>query len=415
MLKFALHNLKTKWLKTLLSCIAMVLCTTIALTSYNTLVQVRQGIVATAGFYDTIVGPSGSPLSLVLANMFYAESPKDTMDYTVYQQLKESPLVGEAFPFAGGDSYRSAKIIGTIPDYLARYPLTEGAMMTRPGDVVVGCNLAHSGALALGDRFVGMHGLADTGHLHDNLEYTVVGILGKTNTAADNVIFTPIESVWLVHSHPEDTHQHDQQPEPHGEEAHLYNPEDEPDDHHEVPATGAVTAVLVKSKNLAAHSRLVATFSAVPGVQVASPTVVLRQLLSSLSLGQDILYLLAGVIVLMAVLVVYVTTAASVQDSRRDIQIMRLVGIRRSTIIKMLLLQTLLVTLAGLLLAGGATVGLLALINATTSNSFGIIIDPLRHYAGELGLLGGILLLNLMAALLSILPLYRRDPLEEAQ
>lgn len=392
MLKFALRNLKTKWLKALLSGIAITLCTVIALTSYNTLAQVRQGVIATAGYYDTIVGPAGSPLSLVLSNMFYAESPKDTIDYEIYQQLAAHPLVKEAYPFAGGDSYRSTKIIGTSAAYLARYPLAGGTMMAKPGEVVLGYNVARSGALALGSQFIGMHGTLELGHQHEHFAYTVVGTLAKTNTAADNVIFTPIESVWLVHDHDED-----------GDHGETEQP------------TGAVTAVLVRSKNFAAQNQLANAFASVPGVQVASPTVVLRELLDNLSFGQEIIYLLAGVIVMMAILVVYVTTTASVQDSRHDIQIMRLVGIPRSTIVKVLLLQTLLITLAGLLVAGGITVGLLGLINATTSNSFGIVIDPLRHYPGEFALVGGILLLSLLAALLSILPLYRRDPLEEAQ
>ncbi len=197
MLRFALKNLRTKLTRAVLASIAIILCATIALVSYNTASQVQDGVIATAGFYDTIVGPEGSPLQLALATVFFVENPLGTISYEHYEKLRNNPEVREIYPFATGDFYRTARIIGTVPTYLERYELQEGQLFAQPGEAVIGYNIARAGLLRLGDVFVGAHGFAANGHIQDDFEYRVVGVLAKTRTAADNVIFTAIESVCL--------------------------------------------------------------------------------------------------------------------------------------------------------------------------------------------------------------------------
>ncbi len=403
MLKFALKNLKTKFTRTVLASIAVILCTVIALISYNTANQVEDGVISTAGFYDTIVGPEGSPLQLALSSMFYVENPLGTISYEHYENLRNNPVVKEIYPIASGDSYRTARIIGTVPEYLARYQLKSGRMFSEPGEVVLGYNIAKSRVLQIGDEFVGVHGFAESGHVHDDFEYKVVGLLAKTGTAADNVIYTPIESVWLVHGG------HDQEDEEVGHEAegeaHDHGHEDE-------KVTGDIVSMIIRTESLAAHSRLVSEYKNIPGVQAINPASVLRELLGNLTMGRDILYVLAAIIVFMTAVVIYVTTASFIEDSKKDILVMRLVGIKRKTILSLFVLQTAFISALSIAVSFLISRAALFVINQFTVQSLGIVIDGAKLYPGEFGILLSVFVIIIISALISIIPAYRHDPLE---
>ncbi|MBS4024018.1 MAG: FtsX-like permease family protein [Dethiobacter sp.] len=397
MLKFALKNLKTKLTRTILASIAVILCTTIALISFNTANQVQDGVISTAGFYDTIVGPEGSPLQLALSSMFYVENPLGTISYEHYENLKNNPSVKEVYPIASGDSYHGARIIGTVPEYLERYQLKSGRMFSEPGEAVLGYNVARSGVLQIGDEFVGVHGLAESGHVHADFKYSVAGGLAKTGTAADNVIYTPIESVWLVHGG------HD-----HEGEAH-----DDEHEHEDGKITGDIVSIIIKTESLAAHTRLVAEYKKIPGIQAVNPASVLRELLGNLTMGRDILYVLAAIIVFMSAVVIYVTTASFVEDSKKDILVMRLVGIKRKTILSLFVLQTLFISAFSIVISFIISCVALFVINRFTAQSFGLVIDGAKHYPGEFLILLAVFLIIVVSALISIIPAYRHDPLEE--
>ncbi len=425
LLNFALKNLRTKLTRAVLASLAIILCATIALVSYNTAKQVQDGVISTAGFYDTIVGPEGSPLQLALATMFFVENPLGTIPYEHYEKLRHNPAVREIYPFAAGDFYRTTRIIGTVPAYLQRYELQEGRIFAQPGEAVIGYQVARSGILRLDDVFVGAHGFAVNGHIHDDFEYRVVGVLAKSRTAADNVIFTPIESVWLVHA--DHDHEHADHDHEHGhEDTHDYvhgQPEGgsgegssrQDGDMHGQEAgelKGDLVSIMLRTESLAAHARLVAAYREIPGVQAINPASVLRELLVNLTLGRDILYALAAIIMFMAAIVIYVTTASFVEDSKKDLLIMRLVGIKRKTIVPLFVLQT--VFLAAVSMAVSFFLSFLALllINRFTAANFGLVIDGAKRYPAEMLILLVIFVIIVVSSLVSIFPVYRHDPLE---
>jgi putative ABC transport system permease protein len=406
-LKFALKNLRTKLTRTVLASIAVILCATIALISYNTANQVQDGVISTAGFYDTIVGPDGSPLQLALSSMFYIENPLGTIPYEYYENLKNNPSVKEVYPIASGDSYRTARIIGTVPEYLERYQLKSGRMFSAPGEAVIGYSIAQSRVLKIDDEFIGAHGLADSGHVHEDFKYKVVGVLTKTGTAVDNVIYTPIESVWLVHGghdYEDEEHEHDAE-----EEAH--DPEYE-HEHEDEKVTGDVVSIIIRTDSLAAHTKLVSEYKNIPGVQAINPASVLRELLGNLTMGRDILYVLAAIIVFIAAVVIYVTMTSFVEDSKKDILVMRLVGIKRKTILSLFVLQTAFIAAFSIAISFIISCVALFVINRFTAQSFGIVIDGAKHYPGELMILLSVFIIIIISALISIIPAYRHDPLE---
>jgi putative ABC transport system permease protein len=372
--------------------------------------QVEDGVINTAGYYDTIIGCEGSPLELTLSTLFYTNYKVSTIPYEYYERYSIDKSVKEIYPFASGDSYRNAKIVGTVPEYLNNFVLKEGKVFTNVKEAVVGEKVSRDSTLKVGDTFTGTHGSIEGGHAHEEFLYTVTGILKKTGKSTDNVIFTLIDSVWAVHEYGEDEHA-EESAEHSNEKRESHSEgvwEDEEHEHHK----GELTAILLRTDNLSSHTRIVNELKKEAGVQAINPATELRKLLDSMSLGRDILYIMAVFMILMAVIIIYVTTMAAVADSKQDIILMRLIGISRKTISFILVIQTLIVSVVSAVLAYGANFLLLYLINGFSSGNFGIVIDPLKHYPGEGGIILLILVLNILATTISLIPLYRQDPLE---
>ena len=61
--------------------------------------------------------------------------------------------------------------------------------------------------LKIGDEFICSHGLGDYGESHEDSVFKVVGILESSNSVADQLILTSLESVWDIHKE----HDHDEE------------------------------------------------------------------------------------------------------------------------------------------------------------------------------------------------------------
>ncbi len=180
---------------------------------------------------DLVVGAKGSPLQLILSSVLHADAPTGNIPLEEAGKIAKHPLVEKTIPIALGDNFKGFRIVGTIPEYTELYhaQMFQGMMFSRPLDVVVGANVAAQTGLTLSDNFTGVHGFMHVGHSHDEFKYTVTGILKPTGTIIDDLILTPIESVWLVHS---DGHHHGD--EEHGHDhSHNYESQDHDHDHSE--------------------------------------------------------------------------------------------------------------------------------------------------------------------------------------
>ena len=201
MFKFALKNMAIKKAKILLIVLSIVISASVAILAYNISEQVDDGFKTTASYYDTIIGPSGSSTQLAMNTMFFTDKPLGTISYEYVEQLKKDTRVNAVVPFTMGDSYNASKIVGTTPTFLAEKELYDGEMFNDKFEAVVGYEVANKYGLSIGDKLVTSHGLSEGGHSHESNPLIVVGILDKTKTSYDNVIFTAVETVWATHEH----------------------------------------------------------------------------------------------------------------------------------------------------------------------------------------------------------------------
>ena len=394
MLKFALKNMLVKRGRLILVAVSILISSCVGLLSYNVSRQVSDGIVSTAGYYDMIIGPAGSSTQLAMNTMFFTDKPLGTLPYSTVEELEKSGLTNSVVPFTMGDSFNSARIVGTTPAFLSGKNLKDGTMFEGVYEAVLGSEVASKYNLKVGDSIVTSHGLAESGTEHAASPLTVTGILKKTDTNYDNTVFTSYKTVWAIHS----TEDHGEEHEEDGEEAEAHE--------------GEVCAILVKTRGFNEYYRLTAAYSENAKLLVINPATVLREVLSSVDTSTKIVYILCAVILVMNLLVISVITLLNLLDSRKEIALMRMIGISMRRVGLLYLIQNsilgLVSTLLSLLLAHLS----LGLMNGYTA-SMGIVLASRRVYGAELLIALAVFIISVLPTAVSIASMSRRDVIEK--
>lgn len=394
MFTFSIKNLLTRKSKFLMTTIAIIISTLIIMFSFNVAGQINDGIVSTASYYDLVVGAPGSSTDLVMSTMFFTGTASDTIDGEVYEELVHNRDVREAVPFATGDNYKGSLIVGTEKSFLSTKNLKEGKYFEEAFEIVLGSNVAKENNLSVGDKVVGSHGIAESAHSHENKPYTVVGILEKTHTAYDNTLFTKVDSVWKTHSEHENEEASDEFVEEHEE--------------HENYEEQKYTAILVKTSNPSIALNLMSELNKKGGVVAVNPSTVLRDLLSNIDLVKNIVYILCAVIGVMSFVIIYMINLMMMQDVKKDVLLMRLLGLQRKNITGIILIQNILVSIVGVCIAFVFTRLSLMLVNNITA-AVGIVMNYSKIYAGEYLIMGIVVVVSLIPTLVSLVKMFERS------
>lgn len=392
MFKFAFKNMAIKKAKIILVVVSIVISACVGLLAYNVAQQVDSGFKTTAGYYDMIIGPSGSSTQLAMNTMFFTEKPLGTISYDYVEKLEKDMRVNKVVPFTMGDSYNAAKIVGTTADFLEGKTVAQGDMFSEKFQCVVGAGVAEKYSLTVGSQLITSHGLTGEGHAHESNPLAVVGILKETKTAYDNVIFTPIETVWATHDHSEENHDE------HEEENH---------EHH-----GDVCAILVKSKSFNAYSQLSAEYGENSKLLVINPSEVLREVLENVDMSTTIVYILCIIILIMNIFIISVITLLNMYDSKKEIALMRLIGIGMNKINLVYIIQNGIIGLISTILAFAASRLCLVLMGGYVS-SMGIVLDTAKIYPVELMIMAVVFVISVLPTVICTVNMSKKDGISQ--
>lgn len=392
MFKFAFKNMAIKKAKIILVVISIVISACVGLLAYNVAQQVDSGFKTTAGYYDIIIGPSGSSTQLAMNTMFFTEKPLGTISYDYVEKLEKDMRVNKVVPFTMGDSYNAAKIVGTTADFLDGKDIKDGTMFTEKFQCVIGAAVAEKYSLTVGSQLITSHGLTGEGHAHESNPLAVVGILKETKTAYDNVIFTPIETVWATHNHSEENHDE------HEEKNHEHY--------------GDVCAILVKSKSFNAYSQLSAEYGENSKLLVINPSEVLREVLENVDMSTTIVYILCIIILIMNIFIISVITLLNMYDSKKEIALMRLIGIGMNKINLVYIIQNGIIGLISTILAFAASRLCLVLMGGYVS-SMGIVLDTAKIYPVELMIMAVVFVISVLPTVICTVNMSKKDGISQ--
>ncbi|MFU8837993.1 MAG: FtsX-like permease family protein [Thiohalomonadaceae bacterium] len=390
--------------------------------------QLQDRLSRDAQGIDLVLGAKGSPLQIILANLYHLDVPTGNIPLHEAMQLSRDPLVARAIPIALGDNYRGYRIVGSSHDYPRHYAagVTEGRLWRRPMEVVIGHEVARSTGLKVGDHFDGTHGLSKGGELHGDQKYKVVGILHRNTSVIDRLVLTSVESVWAVH----EEHDHNHAAERHDDEVvshnHDYHGHGHADAHHPAPdeaATGhhdglslqeatpdrQITAVLIQYRSPLAAALLPRQINARGQLQAAVPAVELSRLLQLLGIGMDTLRLFGLLLILSAGLSMFIALYNNLRERQYDLAVLRSLGASRLRLMNLVLLEGVILAVLGTLLglAGGHLAA--ELIGQWLPQAQQLDLRGFIWLQAEWGLLLFALLLGLLAALIPAISAYRSD------
>ena len=398
MLKFALKNMAIKRAKIILIVLSIVISAAVGILAYNVSAQVEDGIIATTAYYDTIIGPSGSATDLAMNTMFFTGTITDTIDYDYYLELKKDTRVNMAVPFAMGDNYNGAKIIGTTPDFLHSHNVKTGEMFANPMEVVVGYEVARANNLSIGSKIVSSHGVSETGHAHDASPMIVVGILEKTNTAYDNVVFTQLETLWSIHDHGEEEY---------AEGEHVEGEEHEEHEH------GQICAILLKCKSPGYIDAIQSKYKSEPSLLVITPMAVMREVLANIDTSVYIIYILCLIILIMNICIISVITLLNMYDSKKEIALMRLIGIGMNKINTLYIIQNGFIGLISTALAFGMSRLCLLAVRGYVS-TMGIVLNVTQVYPLEWAIMAVVAVISVLPTVICTMNMSKKDGIAES-
>jgi putative ABC transport system permease protein len=345
---------------------------------------------------DLVVGAKGSPMQLILSGVFHIDVPPGNVSLKAVLELEKHPLVAQVIPLSLGDSFQGFRIVGSSHDYITHYraQLAQGKLWTQPMQVVLGAIAARKLGMAVGQTFVGSHGLAAGGHAHGENFYTVVGVLAPSGSVLDRLILTDSASVWQVHE--------EHGPDDEDEKAHLLEQRE-------------VTLALLRYKTPLAAMSFPRYINSQTGMQAAAPALEITRMLSMLGLGTDVLRAFAGVLLLTAGLSVFIALWSAVRERRGDLALLRMLGAPPFKLAALLLLEALwlglLAAALGLLAGQGMAAALGWLLRLDNSLLVGGMVWPPTLWLVPALALG----VSTLAALLPALGAYRVSVLELLQ
>jgi putative ABC transport system permease protein len=342
---------------------------------------------------DMVVGAKGSPLQLILSSIYQIDAPTGNISYSEAKVLSKNPYIKKAIPISMGDSYLGYRIVGTDSSYLSHYQavIAKGHFFKQAKECVIGSEIATKLGLKLGDEFASAHGLDNEGEKHKEDHYKVVGILAYNNSVVDQLIITPLESIWEVHEHD-------------NKGSNTLSLIDESIDNEQ---DKQITSLLVKFRNPMGLMTIPRNINANTTMQAALPAIEINRLFALLGVGIDALKWIAMLIILVSALSVFVTLFNSLKERKYELALMLTMGGTRFRMFTMLLLEGLYIGILGYilgLLLG--KIGLLAMSKAAEQN-FHYSFDSNFIGQDEILILIGCLLISLLAAAIPSIGIYR--------
>ncbi len=372
--------------------------------------------------YHLIVGAKGGKLQLVFNTVYHLDQAINTIPESYYKEFTEGKYASQvevAIPICLGDNYEGFRIVGTTPEMFTtlaygyhddgsekRYEFATGENFKHENyfECVVGSVAAANTGLKVGDRIEATHGTSTklddkNKKVHTEHPFTVVGILEPTGTPNDRGIFVNMEGFLLAH---------ETAPTADGQGRLL-------------KVTGEkriITAFYVKVRGYggveatsASSARDLAKI--VNGDSVAQAISPIREIEMFFDkLIKPLQYLLLGLsalIVVVAGMGVMVSIYNSMSDRRREIAVMRALGAGRSTVMSVVLLESILLSVGGGL--GGILLGhaLIGILNPFIVANTGVLIEFWRISPYELIIIPILIVLATLVGYLPAISAYRTD------
>lgn len=371
----------------------------------------RDAFARTISGTDLIVGARGGPVQLLLYSVFHMGDATNNMSWQSLQQIATWPQVDWVVPISLGDSHQGFRVVGTTSAFFERYRYGEDeAIVFASGrafsaapegifEAVVGAEVAARLGYAEGRKIVLSHGSGGGLSFADHADkpFTIAGVLKRTGTPVDRSVLVSLEGIEAIHVDwqagapipgvriaPEQVRKFDLSPK-------------------------TVTAAMIGLKNRVTVFRVqrqINTFAAEPLTAIL-PGASLQQLWSLVGVAEQALLAVSALVVVVGLAGLVGVMIASLGERRRELAILRALGAGPRQILMLLMIESMLLALAGIL------IGLLvvnvgaAALSPWLAAAYGLQFGVGWPSEAEWVLLGAVLIASVLASLVPGIRAYR--------
>jgi len=373
---------------------------------------------------DLIVGPRSGTLSLLLYSVFHVGSPTHNVSMKAVEFAKAQPEVDWVVPFSLGDGFRGFPVVGTIPDFFARYKYRDGQSITLSAgkvfagdsDVVVGAFVAQKLGLKLGDKIILSHGHTEDGdgfEKHVDHPFELVGIISPTGSPLDKSVYVSLVGLGEIHRGLGGVEDHD-----HADEHHHAGHEGAGESHHnhgsfkdkdgKLIAT-SVSGFFLGAKNRMDSLNLQRTLNTFEGDALLAilPGMAMGELWRNLSMFETALSVVSFFVVVAGILGLFVSLYIISGQRQREMMVLRAVGAGPAAIFTLLAGEALCLVLGGIVIGAGAMYLGMAALSPFIESKFSVNLTVSSIGTQDLIFAGCLLIVGCLVGVVSSLKSYR--------
>lgn len=370
--------------------------------------QAENSFVRTVSEVDLLVGARTSQINLLLYSVFRIGNATNNIRWQSYEDIAARPEVAWSIPLSLGDSHRGYRVLGTNEQYFQHYrygdsqPLRviQGEPFSQPLHAVLGSEVARTLGYAVGDEVVLSHGIGNTSFVnHDNLPFTVTGILATTGTPVDRTVHVSLQGIEAIHEgFSNGVRLPGQGPNP--DDPHLN--ELEPDQ---------ITAILLGLESPTAVFGLQRAINNYPREPLSAilPAVALGELWQIIGTLENLLRVISILVLTASMLGLGTMLLSSLRERRRELALYRAIGARPSFIVWLIELEAVAVTAVAAVLGYLVTAAGFGLVQNWLSETFALVIDVWPSTPGIWAYMAGALFAAAFITLLPAIIAYRRS------
>ena len=371
---------------------------------------------------DMVVGAKGSPLQLILSAVYHIDSPTGNISVEDAKKIKNNRMVGSSIDLLYGDNYKGYRIVGTEQKFLDLYnaKIKEGKKWDEPFEVVVGSKIYSKFNIKIDDELVSSHGLRETGELHTDRLFKVVGLLEPSNSVIDQLIVTSPQSIWDLHDdhdhgsedHEEEhDHEHDEEHDHEHDEEHDHDHDEEHDHGHEEEHDHEhddkeITAMLIKFKSPMNIIQFPRQINEDTNLQAAVPSYEISRLFKLFGFGIETLTYLAYLIIIVSAFSLFINLFNSMRERKYEMALIRTLGSSRRQLSMMIIFESLILTTVGFFI--GLLVSRLGVmfVSSLMEESLNYNLKSFGILNEELWLLGLSIFIGLISSIIPALQVY---------
>ncbi|MDX1352746.1 MAG: FtsX-like permease family protein, partial [Thiomicrorhabdus sp.] len=337
--------------------------------------------------------------NLLLYSVFHIGNATNNMRYNSYEAIQNFKEVQWAVPLSLGDSHKGFRVIGTEPTFYEhlRYgnkqslSFKQGAPFLDLYDAVIGANVAKKLNYQIGQKIVLSHGTSAFGNpKHANKPFVVTGILAPTGTPIDNSVQVSLSAIEAIHIDWQGGMQSPLKISAQQTRKLKLQPKE-------------ITAVMVGLKKpiyTFKVQRTINQWQSEPLLAIL-PGSTLAQLWQSIAVFEKVLLAIAAMVLVGALIGMLITLLSTLNERRREVAILRAIGMHSWDIIKLFAIETAIIMAVAVALGVLGLYALLAVGLPIIASNYGLNLTLTLLDNQQLLLLTAAFMI---ALLLSLLP-----------